>query len=125
MTLSIVREDPVRLAALIDILCGAASADEHIAPQEIAVVEATLRKVLGVDVLPESAQPCFASFDRKAFDLGEALDRLAISKYEDGQALLDAAFEVVVADRFVDSGEYGFIAQLADELGLPMPRQLA
>ncbi len=124
MTLSIVREDPVRLAALIDILCGAASSDDHIAPQEIAVVEATLRKVLGVDVLPDNAQG-FASFDRKAFDLGEALDRLAISKHEDGQALLDAAFAVVVADRFVDSGEFGFIAELADELGLPLPSQLA
>ncbi len=125
MTLSIVREDPARLAALIDILCGAASSDDHIAPQEIAVVEATLRKVLGVDVLPDSAQPRFASFDRKAFELGEALDRLAISEHEDGQALLDAAFAVIVADRFVDSGEFGFIAELADELGLPLPSQLA
>ena len=44
---------------------------------------------------------------------------------EDAEALLAAAMAVVVSDRFVDSGEFGFIAELADLLGLPLPSQLS
>lgn|GEM_PF-1864056 len=125
MTLSTVRDDPERLRALIEVLCGAASADEHIAASEIVVVEAMLKKLLEVDELPEDARPCVAKFERGDFDLHGVLVRLAVETDEDAQALLDAAMAVVVADRFVDSGEFGFIAELAELLRLPMPEQLS
>ena len=55
MSLSSIADDPERLNALIDILCGAASADEYVAAQEIVVVQAMLRKLLAIEELPASA----------------------------------------------------------------------
>ena len=125
MSLSSIADDPERLNALIDILCGAASADEYVAAQEIVVVQAMLRKLLAIEELPASAQPCIAKFERGVFDLAAAVERLACETDEDAEALLAAAMAVVVSDRFVDSGEFGFIAELADLLGLPLPSQLS
>jgi len=124
MNLISVRDDLERLSALVEILCGAASADEYVAAQEVVVVEAMLKQLLAVDELPEGARPCIVKFERGSFDPRASLVRLALETDDDAEALLAAVMAVIVADRFVDSGEFGFVAELADLLGLPLPSQL-
>jgi hypothetical protein len=83
-----------------------------------------LGRVLGVDELPPEIAAHIANFDYAAFEMGDALSRLALEHREDGEALLEATFEIVKADRFVDTSELGFVGELATLLGLPMPEAL-
>lgn len=124
MTLTTLRDEPDRLDAVADILCAAVIADEYVAAQELEVVRTRLEKLLGLEVLPEAVRARMEGFDRKAFDLAHAVGRLGLEADEDREELLAAALDVVVADRFVDTSEYGFIAELAERLGLPVPSQL-
>lgn len=121
MSLRSLQDDPARLDALVDILCAAASADEYIASQEIAVVEATVRDAVGLGDVPESVRARIAAFDPTTYDVNDAIARLAPADDAEREAVLAAAVAVVAADRFVDSGEYGFISELAAYLGLPVP----
>lgn len=113
--------DPARIHALVDILAAAAAADEYTADQEVAVVEQLLAHVLGVEAVPEDVKAHLAAVDGASVDLDEACGRLALDADEDKQELLEAAVDIVVADRFVDSSELRFVATLAGALGMPMP----
>lgn len=124
MTLMTLRDDPDRLDALADILCGAAASDEHVAAQELEVVRTRLARLLDVTELPEAVHARLARFDPRGFDLPGAVERLGLDTEEDREAVLAAALDVIVADRFVDMGEYGYVAELADLFGLAVPRQL-
>lgn len=124
MTLMTLRDEPDRLEALADILCGAATSDEHVAAQEIEVVRTRLEQLLGMEVLPEAIHARLARFDPERFDLRAAVDRLGLSTDEDREAVLAAALDVIAADRFVDMGEYGYVAELAGLLDLAVPRAL-
>ncbi|MFO0747614.1 MAG: TerB family tellurite resistance protein [Myxococcota bacterium] len=121
MQLDDIAGDPERVMALCDILSAAAAADEYTATQELDVVASILRRVLSVEALPDDVTAHLDATDPAGIDLDAACARLALDSVEDKQTLLEAAVDIVVADRFVDTSEMRFLATLAAALGMPMP----
>ncbi|MCC6620705.1 MAG: TerB family tellurite resistance protein [Deltaproteobacteria bacterium] len=112
-----------RALHLSDLLCGAAAADGHFAEVELTRVVTTLEDLLGAP-LPEEVIARVEGFDPTSFDLAATLARLALEVEEARTMMLDAVVTVTGADRFVDSSEAAFVAEVAAGLGLPMPAAL-
>jgi len=112
--------DPTRALALADLLCGAAASDTHVAPAEVLRVVAQLETILGAP-LDEAVHARVGVFDGAGFDLGATM--AALGELDDGtrRMVLEAVVAVTTADRFVDSSELDYIAEVAGHLGLPMP----
>jgi hypothetical protein len=124
MPIQDIRDDLPRTLALTDLLCGAASSDAYVAGEELSVVRAALLRLLALDELPPEVAAHIANFDPAAFDLDDALARLALESEEDRATVLEVVFDIVAADRFIDTSELGFVMELADVFGLPLPRAL-
>jgi len=112
-----------RALSLSDLLCGTAAADGHFAEVELTRVVAQLEELLGTP-LPDAVITRVEGFDPATFDVRATLARLAIEVEEARRMMLDAVVAVAGADRFVDSSETAFVAEVANGLGLPMPRAL-
>jgi len=109
--------DLPRAAALADILCGAASADGHVAHDERVVVSAMLMKVLGVSELPAEVEARVMAFDPRAFDLDGALAQLALTTDRDRRSLAQVVKDIVEVDAHVADAERAFVARLDALLG--------
>ena len=106
--------------ALADLLAADARSDTHVAAAETARVMALLENILGTEgaaALRERVE----RFDGAAFSVANAAAAFAGEDDERRQAVLDAVFAVVAADRFIDSSELGFVAEVAGALALAMP----
>lgn len=109
--------DLPRATALADILCGAASADGHVAHDERIVVSAMLMKVLGVSQLPAEVEAHVMAFDPRTFDLEGALAKLALTSDRDRRSLAQVVKDIVEVDAQVADAERAFVTRLDALLG--------
>lgn len=113
-----------QLAAIAEILLGAAYADGKASVSEHSALAAVLTGFFGHKDLPEAVRARIQSFDPKAFDLATALQRLTVKTPDDRVQLLGLVSRVVDADARLAKGEEDYLRKLAGLIGAT-PEELA
>lgn len=111
-------QDLPRAVALAEILCAAAQVDDELDPDEITAIEDELVRLLGRTDLPDEVARIVRTFNRRRFDLVDALTRLRLSDLSHKKALMRSVRTVLKADAIMRETERDFFARLAHTLRL-------
>jgi len=111
-------QDLPRAVALAEILCAAAQVDDELDPDEIIAIEDELVRLLGRTDLPDEVARIVRTFNRRRFDLVDALTRLRLSDLSHKKALMRSVRTVLKADAIMRETERDFFARLAHTLRL-------
>lgn len=105
-------QDPARVAALADLLLGAASADRKYTSEEMVAVTSTLMKVLGVVQLPDEVNAHIRAFDPHTLDLQKTVAVLNLERDEDKQTVMKLVHRVVKTDSALHERERAYLRVL-------------
>ncbi len=107
-----------RTQALIDLLLGAAYADQHLDDREAERVQELLAYMLDGKI-PTELEMQIDTFDPEAFDLARSAAAFKGDPAADREHLLSLVAAVHEADETLDLAEDDYLQQLCAALGLP------
>jgi len=106
------------LAALGELMLGAAYADGVKVAVEVIAIAEQLKEFVAADKLPRHVQARLEAFDPTTFDLAAAVGALSLREDRDRQAVLTLVARVTHSDRHLHPGEERYLRDVATLLGL-------
>lgn len=106
------------LAALGELMLGAAYADGVKAAVEIIAIAEQLKEFVAAAALPRHVQHRLEAFDPAAFDPADAVAQLVLKDDRDREAVLTLIARVTHSDRHLHPKEDLYLRQVAGLLGL-------
>lgn len=106
------------LAALGELMLGAAYADGVKVAVEIIAIAEQLKDFVAADHLPRHVQQRLESFDPKTFDPARAVGELRLEDDGDKQAVLTLIARVTHSDRHIHPSEQRYLERVATLMGL-------
>lgn len=106
-----------QLAAIAELLLGAAQSDGSVSWSERSAIASVLRAFLGESELPDEVQRRLDAFDFAKFDLDAACKQLVFTSAEDRTSLLGLIARVTDADAILKIGERSFLKRVARAIG--------
>jgi uncharacterized tellurite resistance protein B-like protein len=106
-----------QMAAIAELLMGAAHADGAVSWPERSTIAQVLTDFLGHRELPTEVDARLKSFDVARFDLEAACRNLSLPTSEDRVALLGLLSRVVDADALLVEGEANYLRRVATAIG--------
>lgn len=110
--------DTEQLKAVAEILAGAAWADDQFHGLEAETISKILTECADDEVAAEHARAHLSEFDRDAFDIDDAVERLGLESDPERAALLALVARVTDADFTHDFAESDYIESVASSLGV-------
>lgn len=106
------------LAALGELMLGAAYADGVKVAVEVIAIAEQLKEFVSADRLPRHVQQRLERFDPATFDPAAAVAEINLKDDADRQAILTLVARVTHSDRHVHPGEQRYLEQIATLIGL-------
>lgn len=106
-----------QLAAIAELLLGAAQSDGSVSWSERSAIASVLRAFLGESELPDEVQRRLDAFEFAKFDLELACRQLVFAGSEDRTNLLGLIARVTDADAILKIGERSYLKRVAKAIG--------
>jgi len=106
------------LAALGELMLGAAFADGVKVAVEVIAIAEQLKEFVAADDLPRHVADRLEAFDPTTFDIEQAVRHIHVRSDDDRQAVLTLVARVTHSDRHVDPAEVEYLRKVASALGL-------
>lgn len=106
------------LAALGELMLGAAFADGVKVAVEVIAIAEQLKEFVASDALPRHVADRLEKFDPKTFSVEEAVRHIHLRDDDDRQAVLTLVARVTHSDREVHPNEADYLRRVAGALGL-------
>jgi uncharacterized tellurite resistance protein B-like protein len=108
----------LELAALAQLMLGAAWCDGEKVAVEIVAIAEQLKEFVEVKSLPTHVSQVMDRFDPATFDPAVVCKDLTIENHADRMAVMKLLARVVSADRIIHPSEEAYLKQVAAEIGL-------
>ena len=106
-----------QLAAIAELLLGAAQSDGKVSWSERSAIAGVLASFVGEPALPEEVEKRLQTFEFRTFDLGGAVAALTLKTAEDRKDLLALVARVTDADAVLKIGERSYLTRVAKAIG--------
>lgn len=108
--------EPVRVQALAEILCGAAQIDDELDPDESEAINVELRALLALESLSPELARSVRTFSRSRFDMVDAVSRLRLSDLAHKKVLMRSVRTILKADSIYRDTERDYFTRLGQLL---------
>jgi uncharacterized tellurite resistance protein B-like protein len=106
------------VAALAELMLGAAFADGHKEPVEVVAIAEQLKEFVAVDAMPHLVSKRIERFDPATFDVEAACREIAVQTDEERIAILQLVARVIGAKSGLHPAEEVYLRKVAAGLGI-------
>lgn len=106
------------VAALGELMLGAAFADGDKEPVEIVAIAEQLKEFVAVDAMPHLVTRRLGNFDPETFDIGAACREITVQTDEERVAILQVVARVIGTKNHIHPAEEAYLRKVAAGLGI-------